>query len=142
MKCWWSVFLLFVCLRSVSQSQTCPLNINFGSKDLTHWYAYTGNNGDGNGPQAIMATYDSLSPAPGGTIGTRTIQEYNLGSILGIQVITSSTIDPFGRFTTIPIINGYNYAYSIKLGSTAITRGSGPSNLGGGGYVRGVSYSI
>jgi PKD-like domain/CHU_C Type IX secretion signal domain len=142
MKCWWSVFFLFVCLRSVSQSQTCPLNINFGSTDLTHWYAYTGNNGDGNGPQAIMLKYDSLSPAPSGTFGTRTILEYNLGSVLGIQVITASTIDPFGGFTTIPIINGYNYGYSIKLGSTAITRGTGPSNLGGGGYIRGVSYNI
>ena len=53
-----------------------------------------------------------------------------------------STIDPFGRFSTIPTINGYNYGYSIKLGSTSITRGAGPSNLGGGGYVRGVSYNI
>ena len=30
--------------------------------------------------QAIMAKYDSLSPAPSGTMGTRTILEYNLGS--------------------------------------------------------------
>ena len=61
MRCWWSVFFLFICLRSVSQSQTCPLNINFASTDLTHWFAYTGNNAVGNGPQAIMAVYDSTA---------------------------------------------------------------------------------
>ncbi|MEJ0080482.1 MAG: hypothetical protein WDM78_05895 [Puia sp.] len=65
-----------------------------------------------------------------------------MGSVLGIQVLTTSTIDPFGGFSTIPTINGYNYGYSIKLGSTSITRGAGPNNLGGGGYVRGVSYKI
>jgi hypothetical protein len=89
-----------------------------------------------------MAEYDSTTPAPNGKRGTRSFLEYNLGSILGIQVVTSSTIDPFGGFSTIPTINGYNYRYSIKLGSTAITRGIGPGNVGGGGYIRGVSYNI
>jgi hypothetical protein len=89
-----------------------------------------------------MEKYDSLTASPYGTRGTRTILEYNLGSVNGIQVITSSTIDPFGGFSTVPTINGYNYKYSIKLGSTSITRGAGPSNIGGGGYIRGVSYKI
>ncbi len=142
MRCWWSVFFLFVCLRSFSQSQTCPLNINFASTDLTHWYAYTGNNTNGNGPQAILAEYDSTVLAPSGTIGNHSILEYNLTNVPGIQVITTGTIDPFGGFSTIPIVNGYNYGYSIKLGSTSITRGIGPGNVGGGGYVRGISYSI
>jgi hypothetical protein len=89
-----------------------------------------------------MEKYDSLSASPYGTRGTRTILEYNLGSVNGIQVLTSSTIDPFGGFQTVPTINGYNYKYSIKLGSTSITRGTGPNNVGGGGYIRGVSYNI
>jgi hypothetical protein len=142
MKCRWSVLFLFVCLRTLSQSQTCPANINFASEDLTHWYAYTGNNKNGNGPQAIILRYDSGSAYPNGTRGTNFIHEYNLNSVLGIQVINSRTYDDFGGFSTIPTINGYDYGYSIKLGSTSITRGTGQNNLGGGGYIRGVSYSI
>ncbi len=134
------VFLLFICLRTFSQTQTCPVNINFASGDLTHWYAYTGNNKGGNGPDAIKQTYDSGTNAPYGTKGAITIQEYNLPSVQGIQVITSSSTDLFGYFPTIPIINGYDYKYSIMLGSTAVTRGNG--NSGGGGYIRGVSYNI
>jgi hypothetical protein len=57
-------------------------------------------------------------------------------------VISSSSIDQFGGFSTVPTINGYNYGYSIKLGSTSITRGNGANNTGGGGYIRGVSYKI
>ncbi len=64
MKCWWSVFFLFVCLRSVSQTQTCPVNINFANTDLTHWFAYTGNNANGNGPEAIMVNMIRLHPHP------------------------------------------------------------------------------
>lgn len=142
MQCRWSVLFLFVCLRTFSQSQTCPANINFASTDLTHWYAYTGNNGNGNGPTAIMMRYDSNASYPTGTRGTHNIQEYNLNAVRGIEVLTTKTIDEFGGFSTIPTINGYNYGYSIKLGSTSITRGTGQNNLSGGGYIRGVSYSI
>jgi hypothetical protein len=142
MKCRWSVMFLFVCIRSFPQAQTCPANINFASSDLTHWFAYTGNNKNGNGPQAIEMRYDSTVSAPNGTIGAHFIREYNLPNVLGIQVITAPTTDLFGGFKTVPTINGYNYGYSIKLGSTAITRGNGPTNTGGGGYIRGVSYKI
>ena len=142
MKCWLTVMILLVCLGAKAQSQTCPANIDFANTDLTHWYAYTGNNQNGNGPQAIMMRYDSVNSAPSGTRGARFISEYNLNSVLGIQVITSNTRDEFGGFPAIPTINGYSYGYSIKLGSTAITRGGGPNNAAGGGYIRGVSYLI
>ncbi|MDP4130477.1 MAG: gliding motility-associated C-terminal domain-containing protein [Bacteroidota bacterium] len=142
MKCRLSVLLLFICCRSFSQTQACPVNIDFASGDLTHWYAYTGNNGAGNGPTAIIQKYDSNNSAPSGTRGAKTLPEFNLGSVPGIQVITTRSNDPFGGFPTIPTINGYSYNYSILLGSTSITRGNGMNGTGGGGYVRGVSYSI
>jgi hypothetical protein len=142
MKCRLGVSLLFIGLRAFTQSQTCPVNINFASGDLTHWYAYTGNNKGGNGEGAIMQRYDSGTNAPNGTIGATYIQEYNLPAVQGIQVITSNATDPFGSFPKIPTINGYNYKYSILLGSTSVTRGGGNNNNGGGGYIRGVSYNI
>jgi hypothetical protein len=117
------------------------VNINFASGDLTHWYAYTGNNRDGNGPGAIKQKYDSINNAPSGTRGAKTLPEFNLNSVRGVQVITTQGTDPFGGFPTIPTINGYAYHYSILLGSTAVSRG----NFNGGapgGYIRGVSYKI
>ncbi|HTQ66480.1 MAG TPA: gliding motility-associated C-terminal domain-containing protein [Puia sp.] len=140
MKCWLCGYCMLIAWPAFSQSQTCPLNINFGTGDLTHWFAYTGNNMNGNGPSAIQETYDSNSASPVGTRGARVIFEYNLPGIPGIQVITGSGVDPFGGFSTIPIINGYQYSYSILLGSTSITRAG---NSGArGGYIRGISYKI
>jgi hypothetical protein len=141
MKCRLILLLLFLYFRIYSQTQTCPLNINFASSDLTHWYAYTGNNRLGNGPDAIMKKYDSIYNAPSGTKGARSITEYNF-PVSGIQVNSIPDEDPYGGFPTIPTINGYQYRYSIKLGSTSITRGNGPDNTGGGGYIRGISYLI
>ncbi|GGB25379.1 T9SS type B sorting domain-containing protein [Puia dinghuensis] len=138
-------FLPAVCLlaffnSATAQSQVCPLNSNWSSGNLTHWWAYTGNNQAGNGPSAIKQTYDSTTGPPGGTVGTTTIYEYNLPSVPGIQILTANSIDPFGNFSTIPTINGYHYSNSILLGSTSITRSN--SSGTGGGYVRGVSYRI
>jgi hypothetical protein len=141
MKCRFCVFILFIGFHSYSQTQTCPANINYATGDLTHWYAYTGNNKAGNGTGAIDVVYDSTRTAPSGTIGNKSIAEYNLPGVKGIKVITQSTNDQFGGFPTIPTINGYRYNYSILLGSTSITRGNADGS-GGGGYIRGVSYSF
>ena len=135
------IFFLTICFRSFSQTQTCPANIDFAAGNLTHWYAYTGNNGFGNGPEAIMQRYDSNASFPTGTRGAVQLTEYNLSSMVGIRVNSTNGIDPFGGFAIIPTINGYTYNYSIQLGSTAITRGNG-FNGSGGGYIRGVSYKI
>ena len=137
-----AVLISLICFRSFSQTQTCPININFATGDLTHWYAYTGNNANGNGQSAIKKTYDSTVTAPGGTIGASIFTEYGLPSRPGIQVITIRSNDVFGGFPTIPTLNGYNYKYSILLGSTAISRNAGPNGAGAGGYIRGVSYGI
>ena len=133
------VILLFIVSAAFSQVQTCPININFSTGDLSHWYAYTGSNANGNGPSAILKTYDSTVAAPTGTLGTTSISEYNLSSVPGIQTLVTASIDPFGGYATVPTINGYQYNYSIKLGSTSVTS-NGSSNKGG--YVRGVSYQI
>src|SRR5271154_5869919 len=132
-------FCFFNCSNVFSQAQTCPVNINFALDNLTHWEAYTGNNANGNSDQTRQY-YDSTLPAPGGTINAKTIYEYQLPSVAGIQIITNQGNDFFGGFQKIPTINGYLYNYSILLGSTSISR----SNSGGtaGGYVRGISYVI
>ena len=140
MKHFLPVVLLFIVQSGFGQSQTCPLNNNFSLGSLTHWQAYTGNNAGGNGPGTVKQTYDSGVAAPSGTIGNSLIYEYGLPSTPGIQIISNSTMDPYGNFLTIPKINGYQYTNSILLGSTAITRSSGGGT--GGGYVRKVSYRI
>jgi len=143
MKCWLCGLSMLVFSSAFSQTQTCPANINFTSGDLTHWAAYTGNNKSGNGPSAIFKRYDSSNLFPSGTKGAKVFPEYNFTSVDGIQVITTVSKDFFGGFSTIPNINGYQYHYSILLGSTAVSRGNG-SGTGGprGGYIRGVSYAI
>lgn len=140
MKKIYPVVLLLIAQSAYSQSQVCPLNSNWSLDNLTHWFAYTGNNAGGNGPGAIRVRYDSTIGPPAGTLGAQSIQEYQLPSVLGIQVLGSSATDPFGGFATVPKINGYQYTNTLKLGSTSITRSSG--NAVGGGYVRGVSYLI
>jgi gliding motility-associated-like protein len=124
-----------------AQTQSCPLNSNWSLGNLTHWWAYTGNNGaNGNGPSAILMNYDSTTGAPSGTIGVSSIAEYQLPSVQGIQILSKASTDPFGLFLTIPRINGYQYTNSILLGSTSITRLSDGNS--DGGYVRGVKYLI
>jgi hypothetical protein len=147
MKNFLLVFLSLISHAAFAQDQVCPLNSNWSFGNLTHWWAYTGNNGatnarpdGGNGPAAIMMTYDSNAGAPTGTIGVTSLPEYQLPSVAGIQVISKASTDPFGIFLTIPRINGYQYNNSILLGSTSITRGSNGSSEGG--YVRGVSLLI
>jgi len=132
---------LLVAFCSFAQNQACPININFSTGNLTHWFAYTGNNANGNGPGAILARFDSTAAAPAGTIGAVAIPEYNLPSVSGIQVITNATFDPYGGFPTVPTINGYQYNYSILLGSTSVTTNCSSSGAKGG-YIRGVSYRI
>jgi len=134
-------------LSSAGQAQSCPANLNFSDGNLTHWKAYTGNNKDGNGPGAIMLTYDYSQSA-----GASAISEYNLPSVNGISMVTSQGTDPFGDFPTIPTINGYAYHYVVLLGSTSIAQRQQNDQSNGqqnqtnngpqGGYVRGISYLI
>jgi len=140
-KFWLCNLCIFIYFPAFSQMQACPININFSSGTLTHWFAYTGNNKDGYGIPSIKQTYDSINAAPLGTIGAVSIPEYNLPSVPGIQTIITPGTDAFGGFSTIPTINGYAYKYSILLGSTSISIGQG-GGANPGGYSRGVSYKI
>ena len=139
MKYFLPVVWLFVVQASFAQTQSCPLNNSFSFGNLTHWEAVTGNNINGN-PAVDTLAYDSLTTSPSGTLGTRIIYEYNLPSVAGIQILSTSSTDAYGKFATIPTINGYKYTNSILLGSTAITRNNGAGV--GGGYVRRVSMRI
>jgi gliding motility-associated-like protein len=132
-KFWLGGLLIILFTPSFSQIQVCPNNINFSYSDITNWSAYTG----------LLDPLGSLGsrqiyPAP--NTGISTISEYTI-SDPGINVITSSTTDLFGGFTTIPIINGYQYTNSVKLGSSANSHNlNSPGNPGG--FVRGISYTI
>lgn len=116
-----------------SQSQVCPINIDYNMNSLTHWAAYTGCFQTITSRTPIVTTaYDSVT-APN-TVGRVTIPEY-LQALPGIQVLSTATTDPFGGFLTIPNINGYQYNNSIKIGSTDVTTAKG-------GLIRGISYQI
>jgi gliding motility-associated-like protein len=123
---------MLIGLDAFSQ-QTCPVNINFSLQNLTHWEAYTGNRGNDQNIPSVRFYYDTTQGFPNGTVGVTTIPEYHFPSVSGIQVIGSQGFDLFGRFPQIPSINGYQYQYSLQLGSTTTTSG---------GYVRGISYLI
>src|SRR6202000_1454058 len=97
MKNFLSAIALLISYVAVAQDQTCPLNNNWSFGNLTHWEGYTGNNIQGNDKQTLVF-YDSSQGAPCGTLGVKTIAEYNLPSVNGIQVITSNSNDPFGNF--------------------------------------------
>jgi hypothetical protein len=135
MKCQWIRHLGLFCvvmaitLGGWAQSQDCPININFASRDLANWSAATGLINRGSQPY----------PAPNS--GISIIPEYTLG-INGIEVISNPTLDIYGSFSTIPTINGYAYNYAIKLGSTATSHDFGTGAGNPGGFTRSVSYAI
>ena len=133
--------LLFCAAAGYSQSQECPPNIDWSLGNLTHWFAYTGNNVDGNGPSAIKQTYDSTLPAPAGTIGATAIHDYKRNDTFGITVLSSNFTDRYGNFAAIPTINGYTYGSSVRLGSTIVSSSNNPADTSGG-YVRGLSYQF
>ena len=74
---------LVAAVSGFSQQQTCPSNINFGTGDLSFWSATTG----------LMGGATTSYPAPNS--GVTTIPEYTISNT-AIQVITTSTTDPFG----------------------------------------------
>jgi hypothetical protein len=133
------IALILIGYDSLAQTQSCPINSNFSIGDLTHWSAFIGILGNQNVPNGANVPYDTTEGAPNGTIGVNTFTEYNLPSVIGIQVVNNNSTDYWGGFATIPTINGYKYQRSVKLGSTAISRSNGN---GQGGYTRGISYRI
>ncbi len=138
-------FILFLCSTQVfGQMQTCPININYSKGNLTHWFGYTGIFQNKTSRQHLdIINYDSTSTLPTGTINAISISEYGT-NLEGIEVNTTNSQDPFGSFETIPTINGYDYQYSMKIGSTTInTAANGVQqdpNLGG--LFRGLGYTI
>ncbi len=133
-KIWIGFFCLILVASAYSQTQPCPLNINFSTGDLTHWSAFTGTFTSAAGTRATQ-TFDSLKAAPTGTLGTVSFPESGY-SVQGIQVSNNNSVDPFGGFSTIPTINGYQYTNSVLLGSTTVAPGSNQ------GLIRGISYVI
>jgi len=89
---------------------------------------------------ADQVNYDSTSTFPTGTLNTVAIPEYSLTNS-GLEVITANSQDPWGGFETIPTINGYNYQYSIRVGSSNINT-TNTRNTDYGGLFRGVGYNI
>lgn len=119
----------FVAIPSFSQLQSCPTNINFAAGTISSWSAQTGLV---NGP-----TQNYPAPNPGVSI----IPEYSISTI-GIQIITSSSNDKYGGFPTVPVINGYSYLYSVKLGSDATSFDLNSGRPNPGGFTRSITYAI
>lgn len=125
-----TTILLFAGSYAGAQSQTCPVNINFAAGNISSWSAETG----------LLNGSSQSYPAP--NQGITVIPEFSINTT-GIQVITTPSNDLYGGFTTIPVINGYDYKYSVKLGSTATSwdlQSQGNNNPGG--FRRSITYLI
>lgn len=127
-------FLLYaasvlVSFPAFTQTQSCPVNINFSTGDLSSWSAATGLVGNAN------------QSYPGPNTGVSVIPEYSIGTT-GIKVITSTGNDLYGGFPTIPVINGYAYNYSVQIGSAATSFDLHSSSPNPGGFTRSVTYTV
>lgn len=120
-------------ITGLAQLQTCPDNINFAAGDLRNWSVRTG----------LVNGNTTSYPLP--NTGLSSVPEYAI-STTGISVITSSTNDYYGGFSTIPTINGYTYNYSVKIGSNSTSwdyrQGTGSQTGNPGGFKRSVTYTI
>jgi gliding motility-associated-like protein len=114
---------------ALGQDQTCPLNINFSSGDISNWSAKTG----------LVGGSVTSYPAP--NAGRSSIPEYSI-TTTGIKVNTTGGTDKYGSFPIIPTINGYSYGYSIKIGSDATSWDLHSNTASPGGFTRSVTYSI
>lgn len=130
----WLIWLLIVAVGGVTvpcyaQLQSCPININFSAGDLSNWTVTTGLLGK------------STTTYSGTNAGLMTVPEYTISPI-GIEVITTPTTDFYGKFQTIPVINGYAYNYAVKLGSTATSHELNSGERAPGGFTRAITYTI
>ncbi len=132
----WLLPIMLLVNYSYTQTQACPVNINFSEGALNHWYAYTGTFQTNSARVAYaQQNYDSSASFPLGTLNAVSLPEYTSSGGQGVRVLTTSSLDPFGYFQTIPTINNYNYKYSVLLGSTS-------TNSLPGGFFRGIRYEI
>ena len=124
-----------------SQSQECPPNIDWSLGNLTHWFAYTGNNmctAMVPPPSNRPITSPSLRPPVRSALPPFMTRAGTENDSFGIKVISSNFIDRFGNFPAIPTIDGYTYGTTVRLGSTIV---SGINTVDtAGGYVRGLGY--
>ena len=122
------VAVLFM-FPALCQDQTCPINFNFSSGDISNWSAKTG----------LVGGLSRSYPAPNS--GVSTIPEYSI-TTTGVKVITSSYNDKYGTFPVVPVINGYSYGYSIQIGSDATSWDLHSNSASPGGFTRSVTYTI
>ena len=120
---------LFMGLPAFSQLQSCPANFNFSSSDISFWSAKTG----------LVNGANLIYPAPNN--GVSLIPEYTI-TRTGIRVITSSTLDLYGGFPTVPTINGYSYNYSVQIGSSSTSWDLNSGVPNPGGFTRALTYII
>ena len=130
----YTLLICFLVAHTVrAQLQSCPVNINFATGDISYWSARTG----------LVNGGSQVYPLPNN--GLRTIPEYTI-STTGVEVISTQGTDPFGSFPLIPTINGYAYGYSVKMGSTAtsfdLRAANGGASTNPGGFTRAITYTI
>lgn len=116
-------------VHCIAQDQNCPINLNFAAGTLVNWSATTG----------LVNGLTTDYPLP--NTGLSTVSEYSIG-VTGIKINTIPGTDRFGKFPTIPVINGYAYQYSVQLGSTATSHNLGGGRRAPGGFTRKISYLI
>lgn len=121
--------LFCTAMNGLAQDQACPLNLNFSAGTLSNWLVSTGL------VRGLSTTYPLPNP------GLNAVTEYSIPTI-GVKVITNSSIDKFGKFPTIPVVNGYAYKYSVQLGSTATSHELGGGQRAPGGFTRTITYRI
>ncbi|MBS1611112.1 MAG: gliding motility-associated C-terminal domain-containing protein [Bacteroidetes bacterium] len=124
-----AVVMLLFAFQALCQDQTCPININFSTGDISNWSAKTGLVGG------------SVIDYPAPNAGTSTIPEYSI-TTTGIKVNTASGNDKYGGFPIVPTINGYSYGYSVKIGSDATSWDLHSNVPSPGGFTRSITYSI
>ena len=115
--------------QALGQNQPCPPNINFSLGTLQNWSASTG----------LVGKTTIEYPFPNSR--TTVIPEHTISNN-GIVVNSFQGTDHYGKFPTIPTINGYAYGYSVQLGSTATSHDLGTNERAPGGFTRSITYSI
>lgn len=113
------IFILLFLISSTLFGQTCPTNLAFDANNISYWQFSTGTY-----TGSYAATYaTNINPIPskastvtmandGGGTNSLTIFKANADGTL-----TPDEMEP--SIKKVPVINGYKYSYSVRLGNTA-----------------------
>ncbi len=116
MKKLFAVLYIFISITSLGQ--TCPTNLSFDANNLSFWEFKTGRY-SGNYVGAYTNTINAI-PSKASTVTTAN----DIGGINSLTIFKANadgTLTPDEKAPSIkkvPVINGYKYNYSVRLGNT------------------------